>query len=231
MADVDYSKGINLGNLKSFKEQMDIAFVGSNDARLSDARPASDVPAWAKAADKPTYTASEVGAIAATTKGQANGVASLGNDGKVPSTQLPSYVDDVLEGYKFDDDLRELPVIETSGSYRAGFIGKYNNKVYRFTQDYSGSGSIMDYMELVPVFPVAGEAGKIYSDIITDKTYRWSGSQYTAIKGDVVIGTTQGTAYDGAAGQALATKTANIPSDFDWATDAEIRALFSSQQS
>lgn len=36
--------------------------VLGSDSRLSDARPASDVPAWAKAATKPTYTASEVGA-------------------------------------------------------------------------------------------------------------------------------------------------------------------------
>ena len=34
-----------------------------NDARLSDARPASDVYTWAKAASKPSYTAAEVGAI------------------------------------------------------------------------------------------------------------------------------------------------------------------------
>lgn len=36
-----------------------------NDIRLSDARPASDVYAWAKAATKPSYTYSEVGAAAA----------------------------------------------------------------------------------------------------------------------------------------------------------------------
>lgn len=36
--------------------------VMGNDTRLSDARPASDVSSWAKAASKPTYTASEVGA-------------------------------------------------------------------------------------------------------------------------------------------------------------------------
>lgn len=35
-----------------------------NDSRLSNSRPASDVSAWAKAAAKPTYTASEVGALA-----------------------------------------------------------------------------------------------------------------------------------------------------------------------
>ena len=38
--------------------------VGSSDARLTDARPASDVSTWAKAANKPTYTAAEVGADA-----------------------------------------------------------------------------------------------------------------------------------------------------------------------
>lgn len=35
--------------------------VGSTDPRLSDARPASDVQAWAKAAGKPAYTKEEVG--------------------------------------------------------------------------------------------------------------------------------------------------------------------------
>ena len=39
--------------------------VGNLDTRLSDARPASDVSAWAKAASKPTYTYSEVGALGA----------------------------------------------------------------------------------------------------------------------------------------------------------------------
>ena len=43
--------------------------------------------------------AADVGAIASSAKGSANGVASLGADGKVPSSQLPSYVDDVVEGY------------------------------------------------------------------------------------------------------------------------------------
>lgn len=35
--------------------------------------------------------------------GAANGVASLDANGKVPSTQLPSYVDDVIEGYYHDN--------------------------------------------------------------------------------------------------------------------------------
>ena len=46
-----------------------------------------------------TLTATDVGAIPSTQKGVANGVASLDSTGKVPSAQLPSYVDDVIEGY------------------------------------------------------------------------------------------------------------------------------------
>jgi len=41
--------------------------------------------------------ASDVGAIPTSAKGAANGVATLDGNGLVPSTQLPSYVDDVLE--------------------------------------------------------------------------------------------------------------------------------------
>lgn len=81
--------------------------------------------------------------------GAASGVATLGTDGKVPSSQLPSYVDDVLE---------------------------YTNKAS---------------------FPTTGETGKIYVDKATDTTWRWSGSAYTQIKGDLVIGTATGNAADG----------------------------------
>ena len=46
-----------------------------------------------------TLSANDVSAIPASAKGTANGVATLGSDGLVPSNQLPSYVDDVIEGY------------------------------------------------------------------------------------------------------------------------------------
>ena len=73
--------------------------VMGNDTRLTDSRNAADVYNWAKAQNKPSYTASEVGAVATTDKGVANGVATLDSSGKVPSSQLPSYVDDVIEVY------------------------------------------------------------------------------------------------------------------------------------
>ena len=46
-----------------------------------------------------TLTANDVKAIPSSSKGANNGVAELDSSGKVPSSQLPSYVDDVIEGY------------------------------------------------------------------------------------------------------------------------------------
>ena len=44
-------------------------------------------------------TSSRLGFIPATEKGTNNGVAELDSSGKVPSSQLPSYIDDVVDGY------------------------------------------------------------------------------------------------------------------------------------
>lgn len=59
---------------------------GDYTAEMVGARPESWIP-----------SAADTGAVPITEKGAANGVATLGSDGKVPAAQLPSYVDDVLE--------------------------------------------------------------------------------------------------------------------------------------
>jgi hypothetical protein len=51
-------------------------------------------------------------------------------------------------------------------------------------------------------FPSTGETGKIYVDLATNKTYRWGGTAYVEISASLAIGTTSGTAYDGASGKA-----------------------------
>ena len=67
-------------------------------------------------------------------KGAANGVASLDSTGKVPSSQLPSYVDDVIEGYyyngKFYTDSAHTQLItpETGKIY----VDLNTNKTYRW---------------------------------------------------------------------------------------------------
>ena len=100
--------------------------VKGDDTRLTNARPASDVSAWAKESTKPSYTATEVGAIASTEKGSNNGVATLDSTGKVPSSQLPSYVDDVLEY----EDLAHFPVTGETGKI---YVAKDTNKQYRWS--------------------------------------------------------------------------------------------------
>lgn len=69
--------------------------------------------------------------------GANNGVATLGADGKVPSTQLPSFVDDVLEF----DTKSDFPAVGEAGKI---YIAKDTNRTFRwsgsvYTQITSGS--------------------------------------------------------------------------------------------
>lgn len=51
--------------------------------------------------------------------GKASGVATLGTDGKIPSSQLPSYVDDVIEGYYNPEDEKFYTQKGTDDTYDA----------------------------------------------------------------------------------------------------------------
>lgn len=68
---------------------------------------------------------SDLGGIASTEKGAANGVATLGSDGKVPSAQLPSYVDDVVEG--------TLATFPETGETGKIYVDTSTNKSYRWS--------------------------------------------------------------------------------------------------
>jgi hypothetical protein len=68
---------------------------------------------------------SDSGVISSVPFGAANGVATLAGDGKVPSSQLPSYVDDVVEVANY----AALPVTGETGKL---YITLDNNKVYRW---------------------------------------------------------------------------------------------------
>lgn len=90
-------------------------------------------------------------------------VATLDSNGKVPSSQLPSFVDDVIEGYL------------------------YNGKFYK---------------EAAHTTEIPAEAGKIYTDLSTNKTYRWGGTAYVEISASLALGETSSTAYRGDRGKA-----------------------------
>ena len=76
-------------------------------------------------------------------RGVANGIASLDGDGKVPASQLPSYVDDVLEGYFIDDTHFAEKYVENAPVYYTPEKGKiyvdisegteYSGKTYRWS--------------------------------------------------------------------------------------------------
>ncbi len=95
-------------------------------------------------------------------KGSVNGLAELDSTGKVPSAQLPSFVDDVIEGYL------------SSGKF---------------------------YKESAHTTQITGESGKIYIDLSTEKTYRWSGSAFVVISDTIALGETSTTAYRGDRGK------------------------------
>lgn len=69
--------------------------------------------------------------------GANNGIASLDNSGKVPSSQLPGFVDDVIEGYykEADDRFYEESTFETLITPVEGksWVDKSTNKSYRWT--------------------------------------------------------------------------------------------------
>lgn len=113
----------------------------------------------------------EANKIDKTQKGAVNGVAELNEAGKVPSSQLPSYIDGVVEGYY------------------------YNNKFYE---------------EAAHTTEITAEKGKIYVDLSTEKTYRYSGSLYIEVSPSLELGETQFTAYRGDRGKAA----------YDHATDS-----------
>ena len=87
-------------------------------------------------------TPETVTAAIAAQKGQPGGIAPLEADKKINSIYLPSYVDDVVEGY-----------------YYNGFF-------------YSDE----DHANLI-----TGEKGKIYVDLVSNVSFRCSGSAYVAI--------------------------------------------------
>lgn len=120
------------------------------------------------------------------TKAQANGLASLDENGKVPAGQLPSYVDDVIDVYATYD-----------------------------VSDTNEVTNIKLYTDADHTTAVVGEAGKSYNDITPDHPgyqFRWSGTTWVQIvSGGLIIGEITGTAFDGAKGKALEAVANGLP--------------------
>lgn len=81
-----------------------------------------------------SLNASDVGAIGTNKIGVASGVASLGTDGKIPSSQLPSYVDDVIEGYLSGGNFYSDSALKNKITGETGkiYIDLNTSKTYRW---------------------------------------------------------------------------------------------------
>lgn len=139
-----------------------------------------------------TLSADTLNTVSKDDKGVANGIATLDDAGKVPASQLPSYVDDVLEGYLKTED------------------GKF-------------------YKEAAYTTAYIPEDGKIYVDLSTNKSYRWSGSVYVEIAGGVALGETEQTAYRGDRGKIAYdhSQTPHAPADAEANVINSVRVLTS----
>lgn len=109
-----------------------------DDERLSNARPASDVSAWAKAATKPTYTPTEVGVIGtAPTSGQ---VAVFdGTTGKIKSTGF-TIATSVPANAEFTDTTYSKATDSSLGLVQVGYTTSGKN--YAVTLDTSGNAYV-----------------------------------------------------------------------------------------
>lgn len=144
-------------------------------------------------------------------KGAANGVAELDANGKVLTSQLPSFVDDVIEAENF-------AVLPTEGETGKIYVTLDNNKTYR----WSGSA----YVEISASLALGetdstayrGDRGKVAYDHATDANKISSAVASGMYK---VAGTADGH---------IASLTAMTGSDIEglmtFATNSEIDALF-----
>lgn len=177
----------------------DGVYIKSSETKIINSATTSSAGAMSSE-DKQTLDAVKTTYIPLNQKGVANGVATLDENALIPSSQLPSYVDDVIECFA------------------------------TFTKNEDGSLSdISLYEDEEHSISIIGEAGKIYVDITVRTVYnraieegvdpimtlaeeqavfgnyqfRWTGTQFAVINASTVIGTIPGTAFDGGRGKQL----------------------------
>lgn len=167
--------------------------------------------------------------------------------GKINSNVLPSFVDDVIEGLvcisEADSDATYR--LTHNGDAVTGFFGASgadggatrNLSFICAGSPASENLSAVSYEEngvtySFPTNPVADKidpsSSIIYVDVRTNKTYRWSGSQFVVVASDLALGETSSTAYAGDKGaevyNEVFTTTAEHTSLQDRATALEARA-------
>ena len=137
--------------------------------------------------------------------------------GKINSSVLPSFVDDVVEGLVCISESESDATFKLTHNDGAviGFFGasgadeEGSTRALKLVTAQSPAEenlSAVSYEEngVTYSFPaepvkdkVAPSSSIIYVDVRTNKTYRWSGSQFVVVASDLALGETAATAYAG----------------------------------
>lgn len=99
-------------------------------------------------------------------------------DGVFDAARIPTITDDKIQSVSAD---------KITGTIPSGSLPSYVDDVVEY--------------ENQSAFPPTGEAGKIYVDTTTNKTYRWGGSDYVEISASLALGSTSSTAFRGDYGE------------------------------
>ena len=110
--------------------------------------------------------------------------ATLGNDGKIKSSQLPSYLDDVVEFANIvqtADILQESyngegTVVYVSSANKFALLVSSGSSTNKYYMDWNGRDNYAD-IGSIPL------EGKIFVDKSTNKLYRWNGSTLKEVSG------------------------------------------------
>ena len=155
--------------------------INARFSKIGHKHTKADITDFAHTHDDRYYTESEIDTKVSTLNSAISGKANSSHKhgaaditsvnasaitGVIDASHLPSYVDDVLEGY-----LNNSKFYKTKGS----------------DNTYTGE--------------ITGETGKIYVDLDSNKTYRWSGTAYVVISETLALGETSSTAYRGDRGK------------------------------
>lgn len=150
--------------------------------------------------------------IPKTEKGSVSGVAELDENGKVPSSQLPSYVDDVVDIIDF--------VTENPSSGMVVGNKYYNTTTNKIFEAVSESGG----------YETDPESDKIYVKLYDNTIWRWSGTVMTQVSPGLALGETSTTAYRGDRGKIaydhsvdMGDATTTVP---DWSNQLETQVNF-----
>lgn len=151
------------------------------------------------------------------------GVIYDSRNGKINSSALPAFVDDIMEGLIAINNVPEDVTYSLThdengkivGFFGVGFgdesgatktlklitAGTPDNSINLSGVTTTISGITYNFDAVSAKIPPSTSI--IYVDVMTSKSYRWSGTQFVAIAGDLALGITSGSAFYGDRGLAV----------------------------